>query len=46
MTEKGVEVVRNALKTVDEKDKEVLRPIQDFYRINIEERLSNDCYWK
>src|SRR4030067_295987 len=46
MTPKGVEVVRNALKTVDEKDKEVLRPIQDFYRINIEERLSNDKYWK
>lgn len=46
MTPKGVEVVRNALKTVHEKDKEVLRPIQDFYRINIEERLSNDKYWK
>lgn len=46
MTPKGVEVVRNALKTVYEKDREVLRPIQDFYRINIEERLSNDKYWK
>jgi 4-hydroxy-tetrahydrodipicolinate synthase len=46
MTPKGVEVVRNALKTVYEKDKEVLRPIQDFYKINIEERLSNDRYWK
>ena len=46
MTPKGVEVVRNALRTVYEKDKEVLRPIQDFYRINIEERLSNDKYWK
>jgi len=46
MTPKGVEVVRNALKAVDEKDKEILRPIQDFYRINIEERLSNDKYWK
>jgi 4-hydroxy-tetrahydrodipicolinate synthase len=46
MTPKGTEVVRNALKTVYEKDKEILRPIQDFYRINIEERLSNDKYWK
>jgi 4-hydroxy-tetrahydrodipicolinate synthase len=46
MTPKGVEIVRNALRTVYEKDKEVLRPIQDFYRINIEERLSNDKYWK
>jgi 4-hydroxy-tetrahydrodipicolinate synthase len=46
MTPKGVEVVRSALKAVYEKDKEILRPIQDFYKINIEERLSNDRYWK
>jgi 4-hydroxy-tetrahydrodipicolinate synthase len=46
MTPKGVEVVRNALKIVYERDKEILRPIQDFYKINIEERLSNDKYWK
>jgi 4-hydroxy-tetrahydrodipicolinate synthase len=46
MTPKGVETVRNALKEVHGKDKEILRPIQDFYKINIEERLSNDRYWK
>jgi 4-hydroxy-tetrahydrodipicolinate synthase len=46
MTPKGVEVVRNALKEVYGKDKEVFRPLQDFYKINIEERLSNDRYWK
>jgi 4-hydroxy-tetrahydrodipicolinate synthase len=46
MTAKGVEVVRNALKGVYEKDKEVLMPIQTFYKVNIEERLSNDRYWK
>ena len=46
MTPKGVEVVRTALKVVYEKDKEILRPIQDFYKINIEERLSSDKYWK
>ena len=46
MTLKGVEVVRTALKVVYEKDKEILRPIQDFYKINIEERLSSDKYWK
>jgi len=46
MTPKGVEVVRNVLKEVYEKDKEVLRPLQEFYKINIEERLSNDRYWK
>jgi 4-hydroxy-tetrahydrodipicolinate synthase len=46
MTPKGVEIVRNALKGVYEKDKEVLMPIQAFYKVNIEERLSNDRYWK
>jgi 4-hydroxy-tetrahydrodipicolinate synthase len=46
MTPKGVEVVRNVLKEVYEKYKEVLRPLQEFYKINIEERLSNDRYWK
>ncbi len=46
MTPKGVEVVRNALKTVYEKDKEILRPIEDFYKVKIEDRLTNDRYWK
>ena len=46
MTLKGTEVVRNALKEVYGKDKQVLAPLQEFYKINIEERLSNDRYWK
>jgi 4-hydroxy-tetrahydrodipicolinate synthase len=46
MTSKGVEVVRNALKVVYEKDQEILRPIEEFYKVKMEERLSNDKYWK
>jgi 4-hydroxy-tetrahydrodipicolinate synthase len=46
MTPKGVEVVRSALRAVYEKDKEILMPIQKFYKVNIEERLTNDRYWK
>ncbi|MDI6763387.1 MAG: 4-hydroxy-tetrahydrodipicolinate synthase [Thermodesulfobacteriota bacterium] len=46
MTPKGVEIVRNALKTVHEKDRRILSPIQEFYRVNIEDRLTNDKYWK
>jgi len=46
MTPKGLEVVRNALKEVYGKDKGVFRPIQEFYKINVEERLTNDRYWK
>jgi 4-hydroxy-tetrahydrodipicolinate synthase len=46
MTPKGVEVVRSALRAVYEKDQEILMPIQQFYKVNIEERLSSDRYWK
>jgi 4-hydroxy-tetrahydrodipicolinate synthase len=46
ITPKGAEVVRDALKAAYEKDREVFTPIREFYRINIEERLSNDRYWK
>jgi len=46
MTPKGTEIIRNALKEVYEKDKGVLRPIQDFYKVSIEDRLTNDRYWK
>ena len=46
MTPKGVGVVRSALKEVYEKDKEALRPIQEFFKVNIEERLFQDRYWK
>jgi 4-hydroxy-tetrahydrodipicolinate synthase len=46
MTAKGVEAIRNALKEVYEMDKTVFTPIRDFYKVNIEERLSNDRYWE
>jgi len=46
MTPKGVEVVRSALKEVYEKDRDALMPLQQFYKINIEDRLTNDRYWK
>lgn len=46
MTAKGIEIVRTALREVYEKDKELLRPIEDFYKVNVEERLSSDRYWK
>jgi len=46
MTPKGIDIVRRALKEVHEKDRNVLMPLQDFYKVNIEERLSNDRYWR
>jgi 4-hydroxy-tetrahydrodipicolinate synthase len=46
MTPKGMEVVRNALKEVYEKDKEVFRPLQEYYKVNVEGQISDDRYWK
>ena len=46
MTPKGVQVVRSALQETYGKDREVFSPLQEFYKINVEERLSNDRYWK
>jgi 4-hydroxy-tetrahydrodipicolinate synthase len=46
MTPKGVDIVRNALRSVYEKAPEVLEPIADFYGVKIQERLSHDLYWK
>ncbi len=46
MTPKGAEVVRSALRETYMKDREVFTPLEDFYKINVEERLSNDRYWK
>jgi 4-hydroxy-tetrahydrodipicolinate synthase len=46
MTPKGIQVVRDALKRVFELDRSALQPIQDFYGVNIEDRLSNDRHWK
>ncbi|MFQ5842234.1 MAG: 4-hydroxy-tetrahydrodipicolinate synthase, partial [Thermodesulfobacteriota bacterium] len=46
MTPKGVEVVRGAIKAVYQKNKEILMPIQDYYTVNVKERIDNDEYWK
>jgi 4-hydroxy-tetrahydrodipicolinate synthase len=46
MTPKGVEVVRSALKETYGKDREGFRSLEEFYKINVEERLSDDRYWK
>jgi 4-hydroxy-tetrahydrodipicolinate synthase len=45
MTPKATAVVREAIRTVYEKSKEVLTPIQDFYKIDLEERIYQDEHW-
>lgn len=45
MTSMGAEVVRDAVKTVYENNPEVLTPIQDFYQVDLEERIYRDEHW-
>ena len=46
MKPKGVEVVRQAIKVVYEKNKEILMPLQDYYKVTLKDRIENDEYWK
>lgn len=46
MSQKGIEILRNSVKQVYEKNPEVLMPIQEFYGINLEERIMKGEHWK
>jgi 4-hydroxy-tetrahydrodipicolinate synthase len=45
MTPKATAVVREALRIVYERNREILSPLQDFYRIDLEERIYQDEHW-
>ena len=45
MTSKGIAVVREAVRTVYENSREVLTPIADFYKVDLEERIYQDEHW-
>lgn len=45
MTPKGIAVVREAVRTVYENSREVLTPIADFYKVDLEERIYQDEHW-
>ena len=45
MTPKATQVVRQAIRAVYERNREVLTPLQDFYKIDLEERIYHDEYW-
>ena len=46
MAPKGMDVVRKILREVHERNPEIFRPLEDFYKVNMEDRISNDKYWK
>jgi len=45
MTRAGVDVVRNAARTVWQKNPEILAPIEEAYGVDIEARLADDAVW-
>ncbi len=45
MTPKGVDTVRSAIRTVYEKNPEILMPLAEFYGIDLSERIGEDRYW-
>ncbi len=45
MTPKATAIVRAAIRTVFEKNSELLIPLEDFYHMDLEERISRDEHW-
>lgn len=45
MSREGVEKVRQAARTVWKNNPEILKPIEEVYGVNIEERLEKDEHW-
>ncbi|MCE5323820.1 4-hydroxy-tetrahydrodipicolinate synthase [bacterium] len=45
MSRAGVEIVRQAAKSVWEKAPEFLQPVGEFYDVDVEARLANDSIW-
>lgn len=46
MTRKGLEIVIKAAREVYEKSPDILRPVEDFFEVDLSERLYNEKSWK
>jgi 4-hydroxy-tetrahydrodipicolinate synthase len=46
MTQKGLEKVLSAVRTVQKVNPELLEPVADFFGVNIDERLNTPVFWK
>ena len=46
MTQKGLEKILDAARTVQKANPELLKPAADFFDVDIEERLNTPVYWK
>ncbi len=46
MTQKGIKIILDKIREIYEKSPEVLNPIEDFFDVNLQERLYNQRYWR
>lgn len=46
MTRNGLEIVLNNIRKVYENSPEILRPIEDFFNVNLKDRLYKEAYWQ
>ncbi|MEM1515380.1 MAG: 4-hydroxy-tetrahydrodipicolinate synthase [Candidatus Bathyarchaeia archaeon] len=46
MTKKGLETVLKVVRTVYEKNPEILKPIEDFFDVDLSDRLYNEHLWR
>ena len=46
MTRNGIDVVLRAAHTVQSTNPEIFKPVEDFFEVNISERLENASNWE
>lgn len=46
MTKKGLEVILNTARVVYERNPEILKPIEDFFDVDLSKRLYNERFWE
>ncbi len=46
MTPRGIAIVRQAIRTVYEKNPDLLEPIEGHYQVNLADRIADDRYWE
>ena len=46
MTKKGLQVVLEAARTIQQSAPEIFSPIAEFFDVDIQGRLSNEATWK
>jgi 4-hydroxy-tetrahydrodipicolinate synthase len=46
MTRKGLEIVLSNARKVYENNPEILRPVEDFFSVDLSKRLYNEKFWE